>query len=336
MKEINLEKNIQLCFNTGFGTLVTAETDEDYRNSIIFIHNGLELLMKYYLRRKDKWLIYPKITSNMLLNKRNDLRKSVRLEHSKTISFAKCRRILEHFSELTEKNANYLTQLDYKRNSCVHFEFSYDERELRKLLFVHIYQFIYDLIIEMGLDLNTFIPESNRGSLNNYKNTIDNQIKQNYYAKIASARKHYSEELLENDRIQKAETEDYTKKRFDMIVKCPACRKNALLRRKIQHTHGQLRDGYMAIKRDLLLRDLSCHYCGLNITDYDQLELIFKDKEESLQEIAYRIPYDCPEDCPDDCREYYPSDCREYYPIVQNTLLMIAGKIVQNTLLMIA
>ncbi|KKN55795.1 hypothetical protein LCGC14_0578650 [marine sediment metagenome] len=50
MKKIDLEKNIQLCFNSGFGTLITASNDVDFRNSIINVHNGLELLMKYYLK----------------------------------------------------------------------------------------------------------------------------------------------------------------------------------------------------------------------------------------------------------------------------------------------
>jgi len=307
MKRINLEKNIQLCFNSGFGTLITARNDEDYRNAIVSIHNGLELLMKYYLRRKDELLIYHKITYKKILNKRNDLKKNVKLKDSKTISYLECIRILEYFSELPEKNSKYLNQLRYKRDGCVHFEYLYDKKELRKLLIYHIYQFICDLILEMGLDLKTFIPESKIVSLDNYKDTIDDEIKQNYYEKIESAKKHYFEELTEDDRVQKAKTEDYTKRKSDIIVKCPACGKNALLRKKIQRTKELFRDNYITMKRDLILRDLSCHYCGLSITDYDQLKLEFKDKEKSLRDI--RIYYDWRDDCPDDWRDDCLDDC---------------------------
>ena len=131
----------------------------------------------------------------------------------------------------------------------------------------------------MGLDLKKFIPESNIVSLNKYKNTIDDEIKQNYYAKIERAKNHYFERLTEEDRIQKDNTaEIYTKGKFDIFVKCPACEKKALLKKKIQRTQELLRDVYITIKRDLILKDLSCYYCGLSITDYDQLKLEFKDK----------------------------------------------------------
>ncbi len=313
MKKINLEKNIQLCFKNGFGTLVTAKNDEDYRNAVISIHNGLELLMKSYLRSKDEYLIYPKITYEKILNKRNDLRKKIKLNRPKTISYLKCIEILKYFSELPEKNSIYLKKLAYIRDRCVHFEYSYDERELRKLLISHIYQFTCDLIIEMGLDLKAFIPERNIVSLDKLKNSIDNEIMQNYLTTIESAKKHYFEALTVGDRKQKTETEDYTKRKFDIIIKCPACEQNALLRRKIQRTKKLLRDGYIIIKRVLILKDLSCIYCGLSITDYDQLELEFKDKEKSLQDS--RILFDCPEDCPDDDCPYYdcPDDDCPYY-----------------------
>ncbi|GAG39419.1 unnamed protein product [marine sediment metagenome] len=159
----------------------------------------------------------------------------------------------------------------------------------------------------MGLDLNKFLLERNIVSLNNYKSTIDDEIKQNYQAKIESARKHYFVALTEDDRIQKDNTaEGYTKGKSDILVKCPACEKDALLRRKIQRTQEMLQGVYITIKRDLILKDLSCYYCGLNITDYDQLKLEFKDKEKSLRDV--RIAYDCPDyDCPDDdCPDY---DC---------------------------
>jgi hypothetical protein len=38
-KKIDLRKNIKLCLNFGFGTLITAKNEEDYRNAVISIHN---------------------------------------------------------------------------------------------------------------------------------------------------------------------------------------------------------------------------------------------------------------------------------------------------------
>jgi len=313
LRKINLDKNIQFCFKIGFSTLITAKEDEEYREAIISIHNGLELLMKYYLRKKDKLLIYRKITYKSILNKRNDLIKELDYKNDHTISYTDCIIRLEYFSKLPEKNKNYLTQLDHIRNGCVHFEYSYDEKELRKLLISHIYQFICDVIIEMGLKPKDFIPEKHLDTLGKLKNTIDDEIKQSYYAKIAAAKKHYNEELSQEEREQKAQTEDYTKKHYDIIVACPACGKNALLRKKIQSTRELLRS-FVVIKRDLILRDLSCHYCGLSITDYDQLRLEFKDKEKSLQKVIYDYPDDCPTDCPDDYPDDCPTDCPDDYP----------------------
>ena len=65
--KIGLEKNIQLCLNSGFDTLVTAHSESDYRIAVTSIHDGLELLMKFYLSKKDELLIYNKINHEILL-----------------------------------------------------------------------------------------------------------------------------------------------------------------------------------------------------------------------------------------------------------------------------
>ncbi len=290
MKKIDLEKNIQLCFNIGFKALVTIESEEDYRIAICNIHNGLELLMKYYLKKIDEVLIYKKPTYKTFIRERTDLKKKVKLDNEDTISYMKCIEILEYFSELPGKNKNYLKTLNFKRGGCSHFEYFYDEKELRKLLISHIYQFICDLIIEMGLEIKHFIPESYVSSLDRYKTTIDDEIKQEYQNKIEIAKRHYFEELTTSEREQKTNTEDYTQERIDEIVKCPACRNNALLKKKVQRTSERIRIKII-ISRDLILKDLSCHHCGLNITDYDQLKIEFKDKEKSLMIITIDVDY---------------------------------------------
>jgi len=307
--KIDLKKNIQLCFNSGFGILITANNDENYRNAIISIHNGLELLMKYYLEQKEKLLIFKNINYHLLIYERNDLIQDVNLKKVKvnTISFNECIDILTYFSKLPNNYTKYLTQLNNQRNDCVHYQFSYNEIKLRKLLIFNIYQFICDLIIEMKLEPKDFILEEYIPTLDEYKDTIDDEINHSYIEKIEAAKKHYFRELTVIERKQKADTEDYTKRKYDITVECPACKNNALLSKKIQST-TELLENHVVTKRNLILNDLSCHYCGLNITDYDQLKLKFENEERSLRDMISF--YDCPqEDCdcpPEDCP---PEDC---------------------------
>jgi hypothetical protein len=280
-----------------------------FRNkSIISIHNGLELLMKYYLKQKEKLLIYKNINHHFLIYERNDLIQNVNLKKGKanTISYNECIDILKYFSKLPTNYTIYLNQLNNQRNDCVHYQFSYNEIKLRKLLIFNIYQFICDLIIEMELEPKDFILEGYIATLDDYKDTIDDEIRHSYIEKIEAAKKHYFRELTVIDRKQKADTEDYTKRKYDIIVECPACKNNALLSKKIQSTN-ELLENHLVTKRDIILNDLSCHYCGLNITDYDQLKLKFGNEERSLRDI--KTFYDCPPedcDCPDDCP---PEDC---------------------------
>lgn len=178
-RKINLQKNIQLCLNFGFRTLITANSnqnrDVNYRNAIISIHNGLELLMKYYLIKKEKLLIFNKINYQFLLSERNDLIQKVNPNdvNCHTISYDGCIKILGYFSNLTIKYNNELTQLNKQRNDCVHYEYSYNEEELRKLLIYYIYQFICDLISEMGLELKEFILEKYSIPLHIFKPKLD-------------------------------------------------------------------------------------------------------------------------------------------------------------------
>ena len=319
--KINLEKNIQLCFDSGFDTLIAAGNDGNYRNAIVSIHNGLELLMKYYLINKEKLLIFKKIDHHFLLYERKDLMKKTNSMKTNTISFIECMERLEFFSEIPKNYLKYLTHLNDQRNDCVHYKYSYNEKEIRKLLISHIYQCICDLIFEMGLNIEDFLSEEHKLNLDQFKKYIDDEIKQSYLVKIRLAKKHYFIELTEEERKQKADNEDYTKmNQIDKVIKCPACEKNALLRKKIQLISENF-GYYEVIKKNLILKDLTCHHCALSITDYDQLKLNFEDEERSLNEksvLIYEGPddypderVDCPDyDCPDDCPDFdCPDDC---------------------------
>jgi predicted nucleic-acid-binding Zn-ribbon protein len=268
--------------------------------------------MKYCLYKKDKLLIFQKIDHHFLIKDRDDLIKEVESNKvkSRTIHYKECIARLEYFSELPHKNNVYLTKLNFIRNNMVHFEYSYDKKEIRKLLISHIYNFINDLVLELELKLQDFLDEEYIEELEGLKKTIDDEIKHNLKLKIATSKKHYFKELTEEEREQKKSTVVYTKKRFDEEVKCPACENDALLQKKIQLTREPL-ETYERIRRNIILKDLSCHHCGLNITDYDQLRILFIDKEKVLRSLV--SPYDCPEDCPDyDCPDDCPpDDCPE-------------------------
>ena len=207
-KEVNLKANIKLCFESGFGALITINDEDDdsrgkYRVAIVSIHDGIELLMKYYLEKKDKLLIFENIDENVLLQNRDDLIQKINKKPIKTISFSKCRILLSYFSSLESKNSKYLKELNNCRNSCVHHEFWYYENKIRKLLFSHIYQFICELIEEMGLETKEFISESQKESLDIFKDTIDHEIKHLCHLKIVGAKNHYYRELTDIERKQK-------------------------------------------------------------------------------------------------------------------------------------
>lgn len=310
-RKIRLEKNLQLALKSGFGTLITADNDEDYRNAIISIHNGVELLMKYYLREKDKKLIFKNIDYKCILYERGDLIKEVKCKTGtlNTITFEDCINILQYFSKLPEAYNEYLKKLNNQRNDCIHFEYWYVEKELRKLLISNIYEFICMLISEMKLDIKTFILQEHIIHLDKLKHTIDDEIGQKYYRIILVAIKHYFKELTADERKQKAESVHYEKNVFDEEVECPACGNKALLRKEIRYS-PELLENKEVITQNLILKDLSCHHCALSITDYDLLKLVFKDKEKALPNLIsyHNIPDDCaPDDCaPDDCA---PDDC---------------------------
>ncbi len=309
---IDLPKNIQLCLNFGFGTLITAKNIMDYRNSIISIHNGVELLMKHYLQKKNRLLILPKVDHLVLIQESEDLRKDIKIERvdfSKTITYEDCIVRLEFFSALPETSKVHLKKLNYHRNRCVHYEFSFDPKEIKRLLISHIYQFINDLIIEMKLIVSDFINQKYITSLDKYKKSIDDETKNNLIEKIEIAKKHYLEELTADEREQKKATESYTLHKFDKKLTCPACDNNALLRKKVIYSEDQ--NEPTILSKEIILKEFSCHYCGLNIKDYDQLRLQFTDEEAIIAK--FQVPTDCPDDChdcPDDCHDC-PDDCHD-------------------------
>ena len=314
---IELPKNIQLCLNFGFGTLITAKNVMDYRNSIISIHNGVELLMKHYLQKKNRLLILPKVDHLALIKESEDVRKDIKVEKvdfSKTITYEDCIVRLEFFSALPETSKVHLKKLNYYRNRCVHYEFRFDRKEIRRLLISHIYQFIHDLIIELKLTVNDFINQKYIISLNKYKKSIDDEIKNDLIEKIEIAKKHYLEELTADEREQKKSTESYTLHEYDKKVSCPACDNNALLRKKVIYSENQNEPSILS--KEIILKELSCHYCGLHIKDYDQLRMQFTDEEKVIKK--FRVPTDCPDDCADydcadDCADYdCPDDCADY------------------------
>ena len=171
-------------------------------------------------------------------------------------------------------------------------------------------QYIIMLIKEMGLDIDLFLKAGIVTSLNRLKASIDSQTKNSLYEKVEIAKSHYFEDLTPEEREQKKNTEDYSVGKSDKIVTCPACQQNALLKRKIQQQVDP-DFGFVVLKRRLILEGLACHYCGLNITEYEELILEFGNEEASLPDKKMLLSdpdADCPDaDCPDeDCPD---EDC---------------------------
>jgi hypothetical protein len=144
-KSIDIIMNANLCLNFGFGILIRAKTEIEYRNSIVSVHNGVELLMKICLMGKNRALIYQKIDYTYFLIDRTDTLKKVSFR-SNTITFDECRIRLSNFSTLPEQYSVHLKKLNEIRNDCVHFEYHINYRKVKILLIAHIFEYITEVL----------------------------------------------------------------------------------------------------------------------------------------------------------------------------------------------
>ena len=124
--------------------------------------------------------------------------------------------------------------------------------------------------------------------------------------KTVLARKHFFDELTDEERLQKNTAQNYTKNKYDKLITCPACKNDALLRRTLKRTLSILQEGEsLIVNTKIVIAEFSCHYCGLNFTNYDQLKYQFKEEEDILPDSVVRhYADDCDCDCPeedDDC-----------------------------------
>ena len=312
-EHIDLKENSILCLNFGYTTLISAKNEIDYRNAIINIYNGIELLIKHYLKLKNEYIIYNELDFKRLIHGRTDLIKQANCS-SNTINFSKCIDVLKYFTKLPEEYQNELDKLGKIRNERIHSGYFSNRKKTKKLLITYIYPFINKLLIELDLEIKDFIKEECVDTLENYKKHMDDEIASKLLEKITLAKKHYFEELTEVERQQKVTTEDYTVGKYDKRnVVCPACKNNALLTKKlISHIlREDTSNSLIIIKRRLVLKEFCCHYCGLNITNYDQLRFNFMNEEQVLKDLNYSVvPDDCGDcDCPDDCYDCGDCDC---------------------------
>ena len=322
---INLETNISLCLTSGYKTLIWAKDEVDYRNAICNIHNGVELLMKYYLKEKNQFIIYDKIDHELLLYGNKDLIKVIKKVYPpNTIKWFNCIDLLGYFSKLPGQYLGELKKLNGLSNSRKHFEYYSTNKDSKKLLIAYVYPFIKGLLSELNLNVIDFIKKDYVVStLEKYKANIDNDVMHKLIEKIARAKNHYFEELTEEERIQKTATQDYRIIKKDKLILCPACKKDALLSRSLSLMQEDAETSSV-IKRKIIISQFSCHHCGLNITNYDQLKYEFKEEEEVLSDVlvgqfleTFRAHpddnCDCPNDCDDDCD--CPSDCDNDCPM---------------------
>ena len=314
---VDLVKNIRLCLNSGFGPLLMGRHETDFRNAVVGIHNGCELLMKYYLRKKDKLLIFQKLDYKRVLTGRSDLMgradvvKKLSDVSDHTIEYSDCVTRLEFF---TKTDFSSLEELNRVRNSWVHYEYDYSPDELKRFLVSRVYAVVSAFTAEAGLDLKDILKGTYIESLDKLRKVIDDDIARSFHEKIEKAKHHYYEDLTEQEQQEKAGTEDYTLGSHSKRLKCPACQQEAMLSLKEIRT-SELHPRFALIKRRLELEKLECHYCGLLVDEPDELRARFADEEVSLR------PYvrgDCPDedcaDCPDDCPDEDCADCRDDCP----------------------
>jgi hypothetical protein len=312
-KLIDIGKNAKLCLEFGFGSLIRAKTEIEYRNSIVSVHNGVELLMKIYLMGKNRALIYQKMDYTCLLIDRADTLKEITLPKN-TVNFDECQIRLSHFSTLPDQFAVHLKKLDDLRNRCVHFQYYSNHAKVRIILIAHIFDYITLLVREMGLEIELFLNAAIIESLNRLKSSIDSDTKNSLDQKIEIAKSHYFNDLTQQEREDKQRTEDYDTEKHDKIVTCPACQQRALLKLQLQF-RAESGSDLTVIRRRLILKELACHYCGLNITEYEELLPEFRNEEASLPDRKIVTNYldDCPDedcpDCPDDDCPDCPDDC---------------------------
>ncbi len=310
--KIDINKNIMLCLDFGYGILKSTKSDIEFRNAIVSIHNGLELLMKLYLQSKDKCLVYDNIDHYLLMYGRDDLIKKIDLKKLKlnTIKFSDCIKILSHFEEIPETHVMKLNQI---RNECIHYGGVIYKSEIKMILIVYIYPFIKKLVTALGLDLRIFINEKNIEAIDKLNKHFSDAINTKYIEKIERAKKHYNDELTEDERQDKQKYQDYKFKSPSKIVTCPACGKDSLLKIHMNITREVLESFYIN-RKNLVLVSLTCHHCGLAIDERNLLLLHYASEEKSLPDTRNYFNYfnDCPEeDCPDcpDCPEEDCPDC---------------------------
>jgi hypothetical protein len=303
---VELLKNIQLCFNSGFGSLLRGRHEMDFRNAVIGIHNGCELLMKHYLRKKDKLLIYQKLDYKRVLMGRSDLAKKPQDISNHTIEYSECVSRLEYF---TKTDFGCLERLNHERNIRVHYEYEYNPGELKQFLVSRVYAFISSFAVETGLEPKAILNYAYIESLDKLRKVIDDDIARSFHEKIDKSKHHYYEDLTEQERQEKAGTEDYTLTSHSKKVKCPACQQEAMISLKEIRT-SEVQARLTIIKRRLELEKLTCHYCGLLVDKANELRILFADEEVLLRSQIHFEPDDCPDDCQDDCPdEDCPDDC---------------------------
>ena len=306
LQQINLQTNIGLCLNFGYKTLISAKDEMDYRNALINVHNGVELLMKFYLKSKNELIIFEKIDPELLLYNNKDLLEKFKKKEYHTITWVACIKLLKYFSKFPDQYSDELEELNGSSNRRKHFEYYSSHSKTWKILIAYIYPFIKGLISELNLSINDFIKKDYTDDLDKFKKHIDDKIMHKILKKTVLARKHFFEELTDEERLQKSTAQNYTKNKYDKLITCPACDNDALLTRKLKKSFSVLPDGEsFVIKSKLLIGEFSCHYCGLNFTNYDQLKYQFKEEEEILADSLVRHYADDFDDCPDDC------DCPE-------------------------
>ena len=237
--------------------------------------NGIELLLKEYLFRKNPLYIYKdlpfpywiKIIENTHIpNKPSKIE-----EHIITISGKEAVNRASYFEKLVKENMYYLNSLFKLRNMVEHNEFTICEDEFKLVLYRGIY-FVSKFLTEVfNFSLYDFfgknwpIKKWEEHQLRIWKEELNKIIKEykNKWNKLSKKEQQKIMKIIKQPELGE----------FDKEYTCPSCGNIAILRGKIEMNIDY--DPYEMVEIDNYpychVYKLECPYCGLIIENEDLL-----------------------------------------------------------------
>lgn len=278
--KLSLIENAKESLRHGVDHFIEAKDDiESYKQAIINIHLGIELLLKEKLRRYNEWYLIDKyefIHIRQLYEKYRRKKTVKRDPIKKTVQFTELLTRMAEFSSVVKNYKQYLVQLNDKRNQMVHYEIDIDTSEIDILIGKHILPFIDEYSKkELGLSSEKIFGKDKLKNIEVIIKAAEKPIIYNIKRKLLSAKTRYcklpSSKKRERREKYKRHKEFLSKQRKDEVgdiyeVKCPACRSACLYHSPEYETEEALRPEKMFVAR------LECFMCELELVGIEAEE----------------------------------------------------------------